>query len=113
MGYRGGDFQCSVRSMVQDAEKTATVGRPTDSRVTRIADSCGRPGSMKFPNWFNVFRGEMSLVGTSSERPVFCEMYQKKFPSLTCDIPYVPADGMAKCDFDTEPMWRMRKEAGA
>ena len=76
-------FVHKFRSMRTDAEKD---GKPVwaavqDSRVTRVGNVIRRLRIDELPQIFNVFKGEMSLVGPRPERPYFVEQ-------LTQEIPY-------------------------
>ncbi|NUM62458.1 MAG: sugar transferase, partial [Ignavibacteriaceae bacterium] len=70
------------RSMHKDAEKnTGPVwSSKDDPRVTRIGKIIRKLRIDEIPQFFNVLKGEMSLVGPRPERPYFVEMLAEQLP---------------------------------
>jgi lipopolysaccharide/colanic/teichoic acid biosynthesis glycosyltransferase len=70
------------RSMYKDAEKhTGPVwSTKDDPRVTRIGKIMRKLRIDEIPQFLNVLKGEMSLVGPRPERPYFVELLAKQLP---------------------------------
>jgi exopolysaccharide biosynthesis polyprenyl glycosylphosphotransferase len=70
------------RSMRQDAEADgeAKTTLENDPRVTRVGNFLRRTRLDELPQFWNVLRGEMSLVGPRAERPELVADYQRQVP---------------------------------
>ena len=61
--------------IVNADEKGALVTTSNDSRITRVGSKLRKYRLDEFPQLFNVFKGEMSLVGTRPEVRKYVDEY--------------------------------------
>ena len=73
------------RSMIENAESQTGPrwAERDDPRVTRVGRLIRRPRLDEVPQFFNVLKGEMSLIGPRPERPYFVEKFKKEIPFYT------------------------------
>jgi len=82
MGMDGATFHIlKFRTMRTDAETSgAKMASKEDPRRTPIGTFLRKYSIDELPQFFNVLRGDMSLVGPRPERPVFIEDFKKQIP---------------------------------
>lgn len=67
------------RSMYIDAEADgAQWAQKEDSRITPFGKIMRNTRMDEIPQFWNVLKGDMSLVGPRPERPIFCEEFEKR-----------------------------------
>jgi Undecaprenyl-phosphate glucose phosphotransferase len=83
-GLNGRSFHMlKFRSMPVDSEaKSGPVwAKKGDNRTTRIGAFLRKTSLDELPQFINVLKGDMSIVGPRPERPVFIEKFKKTIPS--------------------------------
>ena len=82
VGFRGRPYRIwKLRTMRTDAEKGgARWASSKDSRVTAVGRFLRRTRVDELPQFWNVLKGEMSMIGPRPERPEFVEQLAKDIP---------------------------------
>lgn len=72
------------RSMFIDAEKDGPqLSSSQDNRITRVGKFLRKTRLDEFPQFFNVLKGDMSMVGPRPERQFFIDQIVKEAPHYT------------------------------
>ena len=75
---------CKFRSMVVNAEKDgkAQLAKENDSRITPVGKIIRSMRIDELPQFFNILKGDMSVVGPRPERPELIEKNCMKIPEF-------------------------------
>ena len=76
---------CKFRTMYTDAEKHSgpALAEENDPRITRVGHFLRKTRLDEIPQFWNVLRGDMSLVGPRPEREYFISEYTKTIPEFS------------------------------
>jgi Undecaprenyl-phosphate glucose phosphotransferase len=83
MSLNGQTFaMLKFRTMPVDAEDRsgAVWAKPGEARATRVGAFLRKTSLDELPQFLNVLRGDMSVVGPRPERPVFIEQFRHEIP---------------------------------
>ena len=77
-GYSGKSFEClKFRSMKVNTDSDKVQATEDDPRKTRFGDFLRRTSIDELPQFINVFKGDMSIVGPRPHMEFHTEMYSK------------------------------------
>ncbi|MDA2936973.1 sugar transferase [Acidobacteria bacterium AH-259-A15] len=95
LGKAGRRFRVwKFRTMPTHAEKSGAVwAQKNDSRVTRVGELLRKTHIDEFPQFINILKGDMSVIGPRPERPEFVEDLEKMIPFYRTRLAVKP--GMA------------------
>lgn len=82
VGLGDKDFKVyKLRSMCKDSEsKGAQFATQGDARVTRVGKFIRKTRIDEIPQFINILKGDMSLIGPRPEQRVFVEQFKKEIP---------------------------------
>jgi len=107
VGRNGRNFTMyKFRTMIDNAEAKSgpTWASDNDPRITNVGQWLRKLRLDELPQFINVLKGDMSLVGPRPERPHFVEKFQKQIPLYTRRLrvkPGITGWAQVKWKYDT------------
>jgi exopolysaccharide biosynthesis polyprenyl glycosylphosphotransferase len=92
-GVNGKVFKTiKFRTMIKDAEKYTgpVLSSEDDPRITKVGKFLRKTGFDEIPQFINVLKGDLSVVGPRPERPEFMEKIQKDTPNFDMRLKVKP-----------------------
>lgn len=82
VGQGNKDFKVyKLRSMCKDSEKDgAQFAQANDMRITRVGHFIRKTRLDEIPQFINVLKGDMSLIGPRPEQRVFVDQFEQEIP---------------------------------
>lgn len=82
VGQGNKDFKVyKLRSMCQDSEKDgAQFAKANDMRITRVGHFIRKTRLDEIPQFINVLKGDMSIIGPRPEQRTFVDQFEKEIP---------------------------------
>ncbi|MBM7556931.1 sugar transferase [Halanaerobacter jeridensis] len=114
LGKNGQEFTIyKFRSMVKNAEKHtgAVWAQENDSRVTNVGNFIRKTRIDELPQFFNILKGDMTLVGPRPERPCLTEEFHDEycgFKSRLLVKPGVTGLAQVKGGYELTPGQKLR-----
>ena len=99
--YPGRPFRIyKLRTMIADAEQCGpSLARERDPRITRVGRFLRKTRIDELPQFLNVMRGEMSIIGPRPERLFFIDQARREIPHFTARLLVKPGiTGLAQVE---------------
>lgn len=115
LGKGGKEFNVvKLRSMSNDAEKNgAQWAKKNDPRVTNIGKFIRKTRIDELPQFYNILKGEMTLIGPRPERPEFTAQFNMEIPGFVNRLAAKPGlTGWAQINggYDLSPLAKFEKD---